>query len=50
VATRKNDDGTVALVTTAPGALGFTFVVTERDGKRALVVRDMQHEYVFTEA
>jgi len=24
--------------------------LTERSGKRALVVRDMQHEYVFVEA
>jgi hypothetical protein len=50
VASRKNDDGTVAMVTVAPGIPGFTFVVTDRGGKRALVVRDMQHEYVFVEA
>jgi len=28
---------------------GFEFVVTARDGKRALIIRDGQHEYVFTE-
>jgi hypothetical protein len=28
---------------------GFDLVATERDGKRALVMRDMQHEYVFLE-
>jgi CubicO group peptidase (beta-lactamase class C family) len=50
IATRKNDDGTMAVVTTATGADGITFVVRTRDGKRVLVVRDMQHEYVFTEA
>jgi CubicO group peptidase (beta-lactamase class C family) len=50
VASRKNDDGTVAMVTVAPGIPEFTFVVTDRGGKRALVVRDMQHEYVFVEA
>jgi len=49
VASRKNDDGTVAMVTTSPGADGFTFVVADRGGKKALVVRDMQHEYVFLE-
>ena len=50
VATRKNDDGTVSVVTTAPGGDGVPFVVGNRDGKRVLVLRDMQHEYVFTEA
>src|SRR6185437_2713186 len=50
MATRKNDDGTTSLMTIAPGADGFGFVVGSRDGKRTLVVRDMQHEYVFTEA
>jgi CubicO group peptidase (beta-lactamase class C family) len=50
VASRKNDDGTVSMVTVAPGADGIAFVVDRRDGKRALVVRDMQHEYVFAEA
>lgn len=47
-ATRKNDDGTVSLVTIEPGAMGFELVVGEREGKRALIVRDAQHEYVFT--
>jgi hypothetical protein len=28
---------------------GFTFVVSERDGKRGLVLRDAQHEYEFVE-
>jgi CubicO group peptidase (beta-lactamase class C family) len=50
VATRKNDDGTTSLVVTAPGALGFAFVVSDRDGKRCLVLHDLQHEYVFTES
>jgi len=50
MASRKNDDGTVSMVTIAPGATGVEFVVADRDGKRALVVRDMQHEYVFAEA
>jgi hypothetical protein len=49
MATRKNDDGTTSLITIAPGITGEPFVVSDRDGVRSLVVRDMQHEYVFTE-
>jgi len=49
VASRKNDDGTTSMVTIDPGADDFPFVVGERDGKRVLVVRDAQHEYVFKE-
>jgi CubicO group peptidase (beta-lactamase class C family) len=49
VASRKNDDGTVSFITTDPTNMGFEFVVSDRDGKRALVTRDGQHEYVFTE-
>ncbi|MDQ2898539.1 MAG: hypothetical protein M3Y07_01915 [Acidobacteriota bacterium] len=50
VASRKNDDGTVSFITIDPTNLGFEFVVGERAGKRVLVIRDGQHEYVFTEA
>jgi CubicO group peptidase (beta-lactamase class C family) len=50
VASRKNDDGTVSMITIDPGKGGFEFVVGEKDGKRVLTVRDMQHEYVLTEA
>jgi CubicO group peptidase (beta-lactamase class C family) len=50
VASRKNDDGTISFFTIDPGAFGFEFVVGERKGKRVLVLRDAQHEYVFTEA
>jgi CubicO group peptidase (beta-lactamase class C family) len=49
VASRKNDDGTVSFITIDPTVTGFDFVVAERGGKRALIVRDGQHEYVFTE-
>jgi CubicO group peptidase (beta-lactamase class C family) len=49
VASRKNDDGTVSFITTDPTNMGFEFVVAERAGKRALIIRDGQHEYVFTE-
>jgi hypothetical protein len=49
MASRKNDDGTTSFFTIAPDIIGFEFVVTEREGKRALVTRDAQHEYVFME-
>ena len=50
VASRKNDDGTISFITIDPTNEGFEFVVGERAGKRVLVIRDGQHEYVFTEA
>src|ERR1700757_3090160 len=50
VASRKNDDGTVSFITIDPTNSGFEFVVGNRAGKRVLVIRDGQHEYLFTEA
>jgi CubicO group peptidase (beta-lactamase class C family) len=50
VASRRNDDGTLSFISADPGLLGFfDFVVAERDGRRALVARAAQQEYVFTE-
>jgi CubicO group peptidase (beta-lactamase class C family) len=49
VATRKNDDGTISFLTIDPGGAGFEFVEAKRNDKRALIVREGQHEYVFTE-
>jgi CubicO group peptidase (beta-lactamase class C family) len=49
VASRKNDDGSTTMYTIVPGMDGLEFVIAERDGKRALVLRDKQHEYVFVE-
>jgi hypothetical protein len=49
VASRKNDDGTTSLVTIGPGIDGLEFVVGTTGGKRSLVFRDAQHEYVFAE-
>ena len=43
VASRKNDDGTLSFVTIDPPG-GFEFVVAGN----TLVLRDSQHEYVFT--
>jgi CubicO group peptidase (beta-lactamase class C family) len=48
VASRKNPDGTISYLTTAPGAEGFEFVVGAGP-KRTLMLRDAQHEYVFEE-
>jgi CubicO group peptidase (beta-lactamase class C family) len=50
VATRKNADGTVSLVTIAPGAIGLDAVIGEAGGQRTLTIRDSQHQYVYTEA
>lgn len=50
VASRKNDDGTTSFITIDPTVDGFTFVVGDREGKRALVIRDAQHEYALMES
>jgi CubicO group peptidase (beta-lactamase class C family) len=50
VASRKNDDGTISFITIDPTLYGFEFVVAERAGKRVLIIRDGQHQYIFTEA
>ena len=50
VASRKNDDGTVSFISIDPTITGFNFVVGDKDGKRALLVRDSQHDYAFIEA
>ncbi len=47
VASRRNPDGTVSFLTTAPGISGFEFVVGPAGPKKTLVIRDAQHEYVF---
>lgn len=49
VASQKNPDGTVSFVTTIPGFNGLELVVGSAGGKRTLVFRDAQHEYVFAE-
>jgi len=49
MATRQNDDGTISFINADPPLSGFEFVRSEKDGKRALIVRDAQHEYVFVE-
>jgi len=50
VASRRNRDKTISFVTIDPAANGWQFVADERNGARALIVRDAQHEYQFVEA
>jgi CubicO group peptidase (beta-lactamase class C family) len=52
VASRRNPDGSVSFITIVPGmsgADGMEFVVGDGGPRRTLIVRDAQHEYVFTE-
>lgn len=48
MASRKNPDGSLSFLTTAPGLTGFEFVAGGGE-KRTLTLRDSQHEYVFDE-
>ena len=47
MASRHNPDGTVSFITVAPGVIGLEFVVGSGPTP-TLIVRDAQHEYVFT--
>ena len=47
MASRENPDGTTSFVTLEPGLIGFELTVVNGEEK-SLVVRDAQHEYVFT--
>lgn len=47
VASKKHPDGSVSFVTIVPGMTGLELVVGTANGKRSLVLRDAQHEYVF---
>lgn len=47
--TRKNADGTVSIVSSGPGLVGFDGQVGSKDGVRILTVRDAQHDYVYRE-
>ncbi len=48
-ATRKNADGSVSVVSSGPGLVGFDAQVGMKDGVRTLTVRDAQHDYVYAE-
>ena len=49
VASRKNPDKSISFVTVVPGMNGLEFAVGTGP-RRTLVLRDAQHEYVFSEA
>ncbi|MDQ3340035.1 MAG: beta-lactamase family protein [Myxococcota bacterium] len=49
MATKKNPDGTLSFVMITPSIAGIELVQGTANGKRTLVLRDSQHEYVFTE-
>jgi CubicO group peptidase (beta-lactamase class C family) len=49
IASRRNPDGSVSLVTIVPGFIGLEFVVGS-SAERTLILRDAQHEYVFRES
>ena len=50
LATRKNADGTVSVVSISPGFIGFDGVVAkDAQNRRTLTMRDSQHVYVYTE-
>jgi len=49
LATRRNDDGTLSLVSIGPGAIQLDAVIGTLNGVRTLTVRDSQHEYVYAE-
>jgi CubicO group peptidase (beta-lactamase class C family) len=49
VASRRNDDGTASFVAIDPGEPRLVDVAGARPGRRVLVLRDAQHEYVFSE-
>jgi CubicO group peptidase (beta-lactamase class C family) len=49
VATKKNPDGSISFITISPGIPGIELVPGTANGKRTLVLRTPQQEYVFTE-
>lgn len=49
VATRRNDDGSVSLLSVGPGAIGFDAVIGGTGGNRTLTFHEAQHEYIYTE-
>lgn len=49
LATRKNADGTLSLVSIGPGGIGVDAVIGTANGRRTLTIHDSQHEYVYKE-
>lgn len=49
IATKKEPDGSVSIITVEPGFVGSNMVIGEQDGKRTLSLLDDQHTYVWVE-
>jgi len=50
LATRKNADGTISVISAGPGSIGVDALVGTKDGKRTLTINDgQQAQYVYTE-
>lgn len=49
-ALKKNKDGTTSLVSISPGIGGMDLLMTQRGGRRALILNDSQHEYAFSDS
>ncbi|HEY3813937.1 MAG TPA: serine hydrolase domain-containing protein [Caulobacteraceae bacterium] len=49
VATRKNADNSVSLVSIGPGSIGVDALIGSKHGLRTLTIHDSQHDYVYTE-
>lgn len=49
LATHANPDGTISIVSAAPGVIGLDALVGSSPEGRTLTVRDSQHEYVYSE-
>jgi hypothetical protein len=49
IASRLNPEGTASFVTIRPSEDGVEFLAGERQGKRTLLLRDSQHDYLYEE-
>ncbi|MES2017658.1 MAG: serine hydrolase domain-containing protein [Pseudomonadota bacterium] len=49
IGTRKGDNGTLSLITTAAEFSGLELIIGQHEGKRALTLNDAQHAYRFDE-
>ena len=49
IATRRNADGSISLVSAGPGAISMEALVGNLGEARTLTIRDSQHEYIYTE-
>ena len=50
LATRRNPDGSVSVVSIGPGAIGLDALVGKAPTAATLTIRDSQHEYIYVAA